>query len=117
MPTELGPAMTAVAATLAQVLGNAIAAVVRAELVPVVAGLDRLTAAVAASQPEAPQWLSLREAAQLLGVSSQTARNMCSRHEVESRRCGRRILVLASSLAPVDRELVATAARAARGAA
>jgi len=64
---------------------------------------------VLASLP--PAYVSQQQAAERMGVSVQTVRAMCDRHEVIWRRCGRRIVVDAASLRPVDGAVVDLAAR------
>ena len=93
----------------------AITEAVAVALAPVLAELRALrdeVAEVRASLP--PRFVSLKEAAEALGVCAWTARRMCAAGELASRRAGRRVLVDAASLRPPSREQVAELARAAR---
>jgi hypothetical protein len=92
-----------------------IAAEVSVALAPVLAELAAVRfelAQVRASLP--PRMISLADAAEALACDPQTVRAMCDRHELVWRRCGRRIVVDAASLRPVDRATVAALADAAR---
>jgi hypothetical protein len=60
------------------------------------------------------QWLSLRDAAERMGVDPRTVVSMGERGDIVTRRAGRRVLVDASSLRPVDRTTVQALADAAR---
>jgi hypothetical protein len=62
-----------------------------------------------------PRFVSLKEAAEVLGVDPRTVSAMAARNEVVTRRCGRRIVVDAVSLRPTDPASVARLAREARG--
>lgn len=96
-------------------LDAALAAVVVEAVAPVLAELRAARAELAevrASLP--PRMISLADAARALAVDVQTARAMCDRHQLTWRRCGRRIVVDAASLRPVDPATVATLAREAR---
>ena len=75
--------------------------------------LDAKLSRVLAALP--PRFISLKEAAGALSVDVQTVRAMCDRGELVWRRCGRRIVVDASSLRPADPADVARLAREARG--
>jgi len=83
-------------------------AAVLAKMEALDAKLDRVLAALP------PRSISLKEAARALAVDVQTARAMCDRGELVWRRCGRRIVVDASSLRPADRDTVTRLAREAR---
>jgi len=73
------------------------------------AKLDRVLAALP------PPYVSQQQAAETMGVDVQTVASMCLRGDLVYRMAGRRRLVLASSLRPVDRETVAALAASARG--
>jgi excisionase family DNA binding protein len=61
-----------------------------------------------------PRMLSVAEAAERMGVSTQTIAAMGRRGDIVTRRAGRRVLVDAASLRPTDPATVARAAREAR---
>jgi hypothetical protein len=67
---------------------------------------------VRASLP--PRMISLADAAEALSVDAQTARAMCDRGELTWRRCGRRIVVDAASLRPIDRAVISRLASESR---
>lgn len=81
---------------------------VLAKLEAVDAKMDRILAALPSS------WLSLKEAAHTLGCDPRTVTAMAARGECITRRAGRRVLVDAASLRPVDPATVARLSREAR---
>jgi excisionase family DNA binding protein len=96
-------------------LDGALTAVVREAIAPVLAELRAARADLAevrASLP--PRMLSVREAAEAMGVSTQTIAAMAKRNEIASRRAGRRLLISAASLRPTDPARGAELAREAR---
>jgi excisionase family DNA binding protein len=79
--------------------------------------IDRLTALVeslASSMPEPKPWLSLKAAAERMGVDPRTVQAMAERGELITRRAGRRVLVDVSSLRPRDSAEISQLARSAR---
>jgi hypothetical protein len=89
-----------------------IAAEVSVALAPVLAELAAVRAELAAVRASLPsQWISLRDAAERMGVDPRTVVSMGERGDIVTRKAGRRRLVLGSSLAPVDQAVVAAAAR------
>lgn len=94
-----------------------LAAVVSAAVAPMVAELRALRIEVAALRAvSVPQYLSVEQAAERLGVSSQTVLCMAHRGDLVSRRAGRRILIDPASLRAPTRDDVAAGAIKARGA-
>lgn len=81
----------------------------------VLAELREVRAELAAVREALPsRWLNLGEAAELLGVDARTVSAMAKRGELVTRRAGRRVLVAASSLRPVDAAAIAALAAEAR---
>jgi hypothetical protein len=70
-------------------------------------------AEVRASLP--PRMISLAAAAERMGVDPRTVVAMGERGEIVTRKAGRRVLIDAASLRPVDAATVAELAREARG--
>ena len=93
-----------------------IAGEVSTALLPVLDEIRTLRAELAevrASLP--PRMLSVAEAAEAMGVSTQTITAMGRRGDIVVRRAGRRVLVDAGSLRPADPARVVELACAARG--
>jgi excisionase family DNA binding protein len=84
-------------------------------LAPVLAELRAVRAELAEIRAVLPpRFVSLKEAAELMGVDPRTIVSMGERGECRTRRAGRRVLVDAASLRPPSREQVAELARTAR---
>jgi excisionase family DNA binding protein len=79
-----------------------------------VRGLRGELAALAARLPSS--WLSLKEAARVLGIDPRTCVAMIQRGQIIGRQAGRKWLVDGASLQPADPAEIATLARAARSA-
>jgi excisionase family DNA binding protein len=90
----------------------ALAAVVVEAMAPLVSELRDLRATVEALRP--PQFISVGETARRLSCSTQTIIAMVKRGELVHRRAGRRLLVSAESIRPVDPATVARLSREAR---
>ena len=94
----------------------ALAVVVSAAVQPLAEELRELRGQIAALQAASPsRYVNLVQAAELLGISTQTARAMCERGDLRYRRAGRRILVEAGSLRVRSPGEIVVLARAARG--
>ena len=77
-----------------------------------VRGLRGLVESLAARLPSS--WLSLREAAKLMGCDPRTVVSMIQRGDIVGRRAGRRWLCDSASLRPAAPSEIATMAREAR---
>jgi hypothetical protein len=85
-----------------------------AELLVELRAVRAEVAALSARLPSAQPWISLRAAAERLGVDPRTITAMGERGELVTRRAGRRVLVDAASLRPTARATVQALADAAR---
>lgn len=86
-----------------------------ADVAQVLAELREVRAELAQVRAALPTtWLSLRDAAQRMGVDPRTVRAMGERGEIVTRRAGRRVLVDSASLRPADKGEIAAMARKAR---
>lgn len=86
-----------------------------ADVAALAAEIRALRATVESMASRLPsQWISLAEAADHMGVDPRTVTSMIERGEIIGRHAGRRWLVDASSLRPVDPVVVAAMAREAR---
>jgi hypothetical protein len=83
-----------------------------AALVPVLSELRELRAEVAALR--GPEWVTVEQAASVLCCTPATIRSRCRGGDLQSRRCGRKILIAADSLRGHTVAEVDAAAREAR---